>query len=800
MITPSKTPRIKARRFIVLLSMACVCMYTAQPLAYSHKKSRVVCPRDGASLGRPTPQQLRSFEQQLTPFFNEKHERNRRHDRPLQTAVRPAQEDFFNIARYWNLLSPQFKATYLHGSEIPLNMTWYISPRGLFEVYYDTSGVDSVDRTDAYGYGPANWRSVSPLPNGVPDYIDEVAWAFDSAWSMEIDHYQFVRPNPLINTSYPSQRYKVIVRQMDVLYSDGYYGLTTPVGLAGGNAMGQQSYIELRNEWSNPAWWSGDTTLHTDYLHHPQWGARVTAVHEFFHAIQFAMTRSKTGLSEAFLDDFPDTWLEGSGVLMEQTGFADIKDYLQYVGSYFDDPTLDLFSGYGDVYTTSLLALYLYNHAKSSPDIAFVKNIFFNNYNAPAGFHDNLARSSIQCGSTWPQLLGDFHTASYFSDQRTGPVPFLPDAGLMPQWAIAGETLDPGYAVHKTVSAYAMEPVLYQRGSNDADSLLIEFLGDSQPDNQAAANPLWSIHGIVQSVGGAGDSVFEFPVLNSGHGTMTINHWQQYGGVVLIASNALGDGNHAAAFIFNPCPIQIKRGDSALAIGVISSPLSSTSSIQALAIAHQDLACTLSITQVAATAQQSDSARKNRLVPINGFSMLGFPLFWAATSSVTLMMREDTAACLSLEYKYRTTAAAFSIYQWNGNSASWNPVGNRALSGSVYQWRHTQCTPGIYGLFCHAAIPLDSGSEKIISLFPNPVHLKSQSAVKIDGTALLRLLVYDVRGNLVYRRESATPVLSMTWPVTAGACAPGMYYAVIGYKDGVTKGLTQKKQKVMVVP
>ena len=69
-------------------------------------------------------------------------------------------------------------------------MTMYQSQRGIFEIYYATSGDDSVESADVYGYGAGTWREATG-PNGVPDYIDEVAWAFDSAWSMEIDQFQF---------------------------------------------------------------------------------------------------------------------------------------------------------------------------------------------------------------------------------------------------------------------------------------------------------------------------------------------------------------------------------------------------------------------------------------------------------------------------------------------------------------------------------------------------------------------------------------------------------------------------------
>jgi hypothetical protein len=82
------------------------------------------------------------------------------------------------------------------------------------------------------------------------------------------------------------------------------------------------------------------------------------------------------------------------------------------------------------------------------------------------------------------------------------------------------------------------------------------------------------------------------------------------------------------------------------------------------------------------------------------------------------------------------------------------------------------------------------------------VHLRSKAIFKVHGAALLQLLVYDVNGVLVFRAENRSPVSELQWPmISAGrSVAPGMYYAVIGSKDTVTKGMKQRKRKVVIVP
>ena len=58
----------------------------------------------------------------------------------------------------------------------------HISPSGRFSIEYWTSGVDSVSILD-----------VSP-PNGVPDYVDQVATDLDYSWATEVDGLGFDAP------------------------------------------------------------------------------------------------------------------------------------------------------------------------------------------------------------------------------------------------------------------------------------------------------------------------------------------------------------------------------------------------------------------------------------------------------------------------------------------------------------------------------------------------------------------------------------------------------------------------------
>ena len=135
------------------------------------------------------------------------------------------ENDLVLLAKVWNSLSPDFKQLYQQATQIPSQDTFYVSPSGHFEVYYTTKGEEPINSADNYGFGAAgNWRTKNNQPNGVPDYVDEVAWDLDSAWSMEIGRFQYIQPIPYTDATHTSNRFKVVIASL----GEGYYGETFP--------------------------------------------------------------------------------------------------------------------------------------------------------------------------------------------------------------------------------------------------------------------------------------------------------------------------------------------------------------------------------------------------------------------------------------------------------------------------------------------------------------------------------------------------------------------------------------------
>ncbi len=133
-----------------------------------------------------------ALENRLRPYL----ERRINHS-PATAQNQLNESDLFLLAKLWNSLSPEFRQLYQEATQIPSGDTYYVSPSGHFEVYYTTKGADRISATDNYGFGAAgNWRTKNNQPNGVPDYVDEVAWDLDSAWSMEIGQFNYIQPIP----------------------------------------------------------------------------------------------------------------------------------------------------------------------------------------------------------------------------------------------------------------------------------------------------------------------------------------------------------------------------------------------------------------------------------------------------------------------------------------------------------------------------------------------------------------------------------------------------------------------------
>jgi len=407
-----------------------------------------------------------------------------------------------------------------------------VTPGGRFEVYYTAGGgADGVDPTDEYGYGTPSWRSRTSGANGIPDYVDEVAYACDSAWSMEIDRFGFIEPYPTKTGSWTSDRYKVVLT--DLAYDT--YGMTYPSNRIAGRPLGFASHIELRNEWNGSRWNLGPTR---NYAANPQLAAQITLAHEFFHAIQYAMSWNVQ--SGIFLDDFPVSWVEGTAVLMEDLGYDTVNDYLQYCGGYFNLPQLPVLNDQsGDYYKNSIIAMHLFQLVPPSPGIDFIKSMHDTNYAATADFNRNLDLASGASGKRWRDVLNDFHARSFFTGRRSREGAFIADAPLLPAWDFAIDIHQSALVDTKTVSAWGMQTFTLARKINQDDTLKVQFSGRHIASGKELYDGNWAVRLLLKP---SGSRQFDLPlamdVNANGSGTLTINGWSGYDTLLMVVSNA----------------------------------------------------------------------------------------------------------------------------------------------------------------------------------------------------------------------------------------------------------------------
>lgn len=189
----------------------------------------------------------------------------------------------------------------------------YVSPYGKFKIHYDMAGVHAVENKDIN-------------KNGVPDYIDSLAYYFDYVYKVEVEELGFHSPYPDDNLGGSEHIDIYVIEIGNGVELDTYYGSATPDGYlpSNGKWTRQYSFINMDNNYS-----IHDSTLMNDGRKRRTYSLlgidamKVTAAHEFHHAIQFIYGIPE--ISEALSVN------EMFSTYMENRVFPESKDYMQYV-------------------------------------------------------------------------------------------------------------------------------------------------------------------------------------------------------------------------------------------------------------------------------------------------------------------------------------------------------------------------------------------------------------------------------------------------------------------------------------
>ncbi|MGA1796409.1 MAG: MXAN_6640 family putative metalloprotease, partial [bacterium] len=171
----------------------------------------------------------------------------------------------------------------------------YDIPEGHFRIHYTESGTHAVYGSDGN-------------PDTIPAFITDLASYFEYSWSTEVDGMKYFRPRPDGSAGGDTDLYDVYVIDL------GYYGYTS----SDGYYPNTYTYIVVDNSFIG----SGFSTLISQ-----EGSMKVTAAHEFFHAIQYTYTE--------FQESNP-WWEENTAVWMEDVIYDQVDDYLRYLPDRLD--------------------------------------------------------------------------------------------------------------------------------------------------------------------------------------------------------------------------------------------------------------------------------------------------------------------------------------------------------------------------------------------------------------------------------------------------------------------------------
>ncbi len=285
-------------------------------------------------------------------------------------------------------VNPGLKQNYLlKVMKEPLRNKSILSPSGNFNLHWDESGSNAVPLEDLSG-------------NGIPDYIDSAAVIFDKVRHIAVNQMGYQPPPASDGT--PAIPYHIYFTQL------AYYGITRPnysdiESLPGENYT---SYIEVENDYLG---------FPTDGLD----GLRVTAAHEFHHAIQLGYN---VRWDDSYFYEMTSTW-------MEEVIYPDINDYLNYLDDFFNSVSNTSFDQYSGFYPYAN-SLYL-QMLQSNYDIEIVR-LIWDNIKSEMPL-TAIANALETYDSSWPSSLGEYGLWLYYTGDRAIPDQFYHDASFFPQ-------------------------------------------------------------------------------------------------------------------------------------------------------------------------------------------------------------------------------------------------------------------------------------------------------------------------------------------------------------------------------
>ncbi len=281
----------------------------------------------------------------------------------------------------------------------PICDTSILSSQGHFRIHFDTTGFNAGSLLDA---------NFQKIPNTVRAYADSVAEIFEYVWEKEINELGYPAP-PADDGIGGDDAYDIYINE----YNGNAYGETYPDSTMSDTnpALLSSSFIKIDNDYFG-------------YYSKGLNGVRVTAAHEFFHAIQIGNYRLWTVDVSPFFYEISSTW-------MEDEVFPAVKDYIQYVRFAFSMTDIPLNESNGWVeYGRAIFAKFLEKKFGRS----LIHEIWEAIRSVPSlqAIVNTLNRHDTSLESVYPE----YALCYYYTGPRANATLYFPEGDLYPEVTI----------------------------------------------------------------------------------------------------------------------------------------------------------------------------------------------------------------------------------------------------------------------------------------------------------------------------------------------------------------------------
>lgn len=248
----------------------------------------------------------------------------------------------------WDKLTPEAKSLFSVYTARPVLTNEQIACSTNFCFHYTLSGADAVPSLDANS-------------NGFPDYVEQMSSVFENVWT-QYQTRNYTMP-PLDGTAGGSNKYDVYIGNLGTGGAGTLYGFVSPESVIGNNPQSASlTEVDAMTSWmgmnNNYSW---ATPITSDNA------IKVTAAHEFFHAVQLGTSSSNTNFI-----------MEATAAWSEDEIYPGIDDNFQYLTHILSTPDIALnynnssFDGNGASYNGHWYGAWIffrYLSEKTNPDI-----------------------------------------------------------------------------------------------------------------------------------------------------------------------------------------------------------------------------------------------------------------------------------------------------------------------------------------------------------------------------------------------------------------------------------------------